>query len=142
MEQPEARAGGQEGSGLSCDHTPRLDGGKGAGEKRSRGKGGFMTDDSSSPLSMTMGDRSAERILVADDDADAREYLTRLLRNRWFVEAVPDGQAALEAAKKGAFDLIVADVQMPRIDGFGLLRSLRENASLRAIPVIMISARA
>jgi signal transduction histidine kinase len=91
---------------------------------------------------MTVGDRSAERILVADDDADAREYLTRLLRNRWFVEAVPDGQAALEAAKKGAFDLIVADVRMPRIDGFGLLRSLRENASLRAIPVIMISARA
>ncbi|NUO52424.1 MAG: response regulator, partial [Polyangiaceae bacterium] len=81
-------------------------------------------------------------ILVADDNVHMRTYLTRLLGQRWAVEAVPDGEAALKAAKNRAFDLVVADVMMPRVDGFGLLRGLRSDPELSTIPVIMISAGA
>jgi DNA-binding response OmpR family regulator/nitrogen-specific signal transduction histidine kinase len=79
-------------------------------------------------------------ILVADDNVHMRTYLTRLLGQRWAVEAVPDGEAALKAAKNRAFDLVVADVMMPRVDGFGLLRSIRSDPELSTLPVIMISA--
>ena len=83
------------------------------------------------------------RILLADDNADMREYAGRLLRSRgWSVEAVPDGQAALEAARRSKPDLVLSDVMMPRLDGFGLLRELREDPSTRSVPIILLSARA
>ena len=58
------------------------------------------------------------------------------------VEAVADGQAALAAVRAAAPDLVLSDVMMPRLDGFGLLRALRADADLRDIPVILLSARA
>jgi signal transduction histidine kinase len=82
------------------------------------------------------------QILVADDNADMREYLTRLLRQRWSVEAVADGEAALAAARRKRFDLVLTDVMMPRLDGFGVLRALRADPALASIPVVMLSARA
>ncbi|ADO70960.1 ATP-binding protein [Stigmatella aurantiaca] len=82
------------------------------------------------------------RILLADDNADMREYVARLLSPRWTVEAVADGAAALDVALARPPDLVLTDVMMPRLDGFGLLRALRSQASTRAIPVIMLSARA
>jgi signal transduction histidine kinase len=91
------------------------------------------------PLSRTL---RPGRLLVADDNADMREYLTRILRAHWHVDAVADGQAALHAARDTRPDLIVTDVMMPTLDGFGLLRELRADPSLRGIPVIMLSARA
>jgi two-component sensor histidine kinase len=80
--------------------------------------------------------------LVADDNADMREYLSRLLRQRWTVEAVADGVDALAAARRSRFDIVLTDVMMPRLDGFGLLRALRADPALASIPVIMLSARA
>ncbi|MBI2390434.1 MAG: response regulator [Deltaproteobacteria bacterium] len=82
------------------------------------------------------------RILVVDDNADMREYLTRLLRRHWTVDAVGDGEAALALVHESRPDLILSDVTMPRMDGFGLLRSLRASAATRGIPVIFLSARA
>ncbi len=82
------------------------------------------------------------RILLADDNADMREYLARLLGERWQVEAVADGMAALDAARRATPDLILTDVMMPNLDGFGLLRALRADPALKAVPVIMLSARA
>ena len=61
------------------------------------------------------------RVLVADDNADMREYMTRLLADRWSVDAVADGATALAAAQAKRPDVIVADVMMPGLDGFGLL---------------------
>ncbi|MGH8597879.1 MAG: response regulator, partial [Gammaproteobacteria bacterium] len=55
---------------------------------------------------------------------------------------MPDGQAALEAARRAIPDLIVADVMMPRMDGFVLLRTLRADPELRDVPTILLSARA
>jgi signal transduction histidine kinase len=91
------------------------------------------------PLSRTL---RPGRLLVADDNADMREYLTRILRAHWHVDAVSDGRAALDSARSRRPDLIVTDVMMPMLDGFGLLRELRADSSLRSIPVIMLSARA
>ena len=84
----------------------------------------------------------AARVLVADDNADMREYLVRLLASRWTVEAVEDGQAALESALQRPPDLILSDVMMPRMDGVGLLRALRANDKTKTIPVVLVSARA
>jgi PAS domain S-box-containing protein len=87
-------------------------------------------------------DEPDAHVLLADDNADMREYVARLLRRRWSVETVGDGVAALAAARRRAPDLVLTDVMMPGLDGFGLLRELRESAATRAIPVIMLSARA
>jgi len=85
---------------------------------------------------------SAPRILLADDNADMRDYLGRLLGDRWTVEVVGDGMAALEAAQARPPALLIADVMMPRLDGFELLRALRANTATREIPVMLLSARA
>ncbi|MCP3057492.1 ATP-binding protein [Myxococcus sp. K38C18041901] len=82
------------------------------------------------------------RVLVADDNADMRDYVRRLLAGRLTVEVVPDGQAALEAARAHPPDLVLTDVMMPRLDGFGLLRELKADARTAAVPVILLSARA
>jgi signal transduction histidine kinase len=85
---------------------------------------------------------SNERILVADDNADMREYLVRLLSSRWNVEAVSDGELALASALMDPPDLVVSDVMMPRLDGVGLLRALRANERTSTIPIMLLSARA
>jgi len=82
------------------------------------------------------------RILLADDNADMRDYLARLLGVRYSVRAVADGEAALEAALAWAPDLVLSDVMMPRLDGIGLLRALRAAPQTRTTPVILLSARA
>lgn len=84
----------------------------------------------------------AERILVADDNADMREYLTRLLGRHWQVTAVSDGAVALSRAKRSVPDLVLTDVMMPNLDGFGLLRALRADPRTASVPVLMLSARA
>ena len=82
------------------------------------------------------------RILVADDNADMRAYLVRLLAERWTTEAVADGQAALEAIRRDPPDLVLSDVMMPRLDGAGLLQALRADPRTSTIPVVLLSARA
>src|SRR5262249_53489490 len=84
----------------------------------------------------------AQRILLADDNTDLREYAQRLLAEHYEVEAVGDGEVALAAARARRPDLIVSDVMMPQLDGFGLIRELRADAKLRDVPVIVLSARA
>ncbi|HSC46205.1 MAG TPA: response regulator [Candidatus Acidoferrum sp.] len=85
---------------------------------------------------------SRERILIADDNSDMRQYLVRLLSERYEAEAVPDGRAALLAARKQPPDLILSDVMMPILDGFALLKELRSDSQLKEIPFILLSARA
>lgn len=83
------------------------------------------------------------RVVLADDNADMRGYIARLLEAQGFaVTAVGDGEAALEAARREAPDLILSDVMMPRLDGFGLLRAVRADPALAGTPVLMLSARA
>jgi PAS domain S-box-containing protein len=88
------------------------------------------------------GATSGARILLADDNADMRNYVRELLSSLYSVEVVADGQQALAAARREPPDLILSDVMMPRLDGFGLLQALRSDDSLRQIPIILLSARA
>lgn len=85
---------------------------------------------------------STARILLADDNKDMRDYVKRLLGDRYEVEAVNNGMAALATIGKRVPDLVLTDVMMPQLDGFGLLKELRTNPDTREIPVIMLSARA
>jgi len=82
------------------------------------------------------------RILWVDDNADMRDYVERLLDAHYDVTAAGDGLAALAAAQQDPPDLVLSDVMMPRLDGFGLLRELRNDERTRTIPVILLSARA
>lgn len=81
-------------------------------------------------------------ILIADDNADLREYLQRLLSASWQVEAVADGEAALAAVERRVPDLVLSDVMMPGLDGFELLKRLRTDERTRGVPIILLSARA
>jgi PAS domain S-box-containing protein len=85
---------------------------------------------------------SSARVLVVDDNADMREYLTRILSEYVQVEAVADGITALAAAQERVPDLILSDVMMPGLDGFELLEALRADPRTREIPIILLSARA
>jgi len=85
---------------------------------------------------------SPARILVADDNADMREYVARLLGARWSVETVPDGHAALARATADPPDVLLSDVMMPGLDGFALLQALRADPRTRELPIILLSARA
>ena len=85
---------------------------------------------------------SRARILVADDNADMRDYVERLLRGTWEVLRASNGRQALEIALKESPDLVITDVMMPEMDGFELLKALRSNRRTHSIPVIMLSARA
>jgi PAS domain S-box-containing protein len=82
------------------------------------------------------------RVLVADDNADMRQYLARLLGGAYDVEEVADGEAALAAARKHSPNLVLADVMMANLDGFGLLRELRADPRTNTVPVVLLSARA
>jgi PAS domain S-box-containing protein len=88
------------------------------------------------------GAAGQDRILLADDNPDMRDYVRRLLGKEYEVEAVADGQAALDAARRRRPDLLLTDVMMPRLDGFSLLKALRSDKQLRDVPVIVLSARA
>jgi PAS domain S-box-containing protein len=87
------------------------------------------------------GQGAPSRILVADDSAETRDYVGRLLAGRYAVEVVADGAAALAAAGERPPDLILSDVLMPELDGLGLLRAIRADARLRTTPVVLLSGR-
>ncbi|MCU0533533.1 MAG: ATP-binding protein [Hydrococcus sp. Prado102] len=88
------------------------------------------------------------QILLVDDNADMRDYVKRLLVTQQYeVEAVSDGLAALSAIRQAADgqqmpDLVLTDVMMPNLDGFGLLQALRSDSQTQEIPIILLSARA
>ncbi|WCN82854.1 SpoIIE family protein phosphatase [Micromonospora sp. LH3U1] len=84
----------------------------------------------------------AGRILVVDDNADLREHVSRLLSPTWEVVTASDGLIALPLAREGGFDLVLADVMMPRLDGFGLVTALRADPRTRHVPIVLLSARA
>ena len=82
-------------------------------------------------------------VLLVDDNRDMRVYITRLLQSRFAVVCAQDGQYALDLLDEGVRpDLVLSDVMMPRLDGFGLLKALRARPLTDSIPVIFLSARA
>ena len=96
----------------------------------------------SAPVQLRQPSSLTARILLADDNADMRDYLKRLLSQQYEVEAVANGVVALAAIRQRFPDLVLADVMMPGLDGFGLLRELRANPQTQELPTILLSARA
>lgn len=92
----------------------------------------------------TSGEAAANRprILLADDNSDMREYIAHILGGQYELVAVSDGRAALEEARRARPDLVLSDIMMPRLDGFGLLQEIRADERLRDLPVVFLSARA
>jgi two-component system chemotaxis sensor kinase CheA len=85
-------------------------------------------------------DRGRRRVLVVDDSPIVRDLLSELLSSVGLeVRAVGDGAAALQALSERPVDLIVCDVEMPVMDGFELLRRLRDRAE--RVPVVMVTTR-
>ncbi|MFE3636609.1 SpoIIE family protein phosphatase [Streptomyces sp. NPDC059168] len=83
------------------------------------------------------------RVLLADDNSDMREYLTRILDGAGYqVTAVDDGAEALATARRDIPDLVVSDVMMPRLDGLELVARLRGDTRTASVPVLLLSARA
>lgn len=81
------------------------------------------------------------RVLLAEDDDAIRELLTRHLeRDGYQVVQAPDGVAALGLVERFPVDAVVSDIDMPRLDGWGLLRTLRAEHATREIPVVLLSA--
>ena len=81
-------------------------------------------------------------VLLADDNADMREYVRKLLVPRYEVVTAANGRLALESARERRPDLLLSDIMMPELDGIELLRAVRADESLRTLPVILLSARA
>jgi PAS domain S-box-containing protein len=82
------------------------------------------------------------RVLVADDNADMRDYVARLLSSFYDVETAADGRAALERIQASPPDLLLSDVMMPALDGFELVAAIRKDPAVRSLPIILLSARA
>ncbi len=150
---------------LGRAHLPadRVSSGDGSAARASTSVSGVLTytadaqrwlpDDSDASIAGVRSDVRADderslalegaRVLLADDNADMREYAARLLRAQgWVVHTAADGAAALAAARRDPPDLVLSDVMMPGLDGFGLLRALRADPHTSTTPIILLSARA
>ena len=80
------------------------------------------------------------KILIAEDDLELRQLFRHvLLKNGYTVKGVSDGQEALDALEKDYYDLIISDIMMPNMDGYELVRSLRDAGD--SIPVLMVTAK-
>jgi type II secretory ATPase GspE/PulE/Tfp pilus assembly ATPase PilB-like protein len=94
------------------------------------------------PVPARAGSPAAARILVADDDEQMRRLLKMVLeREGYIVEEAGDGLDALEHVEHHPPDLILLDVDMPRLDGFGVLEELRARVHTAALPVVMLTGR-
>ncbi len=84
------------------------------------------------------------RILVVDDFSTMRRIVKNLLRELGFshIEEAEDGAAGLAALQKGGFDMLITDWNMPRMMGIDLLKAVRADPKLSALPVMMVTAEA
>ena len=71
-----------------------------------------------------------------------RDYIARLLGGQHDIDTVGDGEAALASIRARRPDLLLTDIMMPKLDGFGLIKAIRDDAALRDLPIIVLSARA
>jgi CheY-like chemotaxis protein len=81
------------------------------------------------------------RIVLADDHVDMRNYVGRLLRERYEVETVANGEAALAAVHARRPDLVLTDVMMPGLSGIEVATALRQDLTTASIPIIMLTAK-
>jgi two-component system cell cycle response regulator DivK len=84
-----------------------------------------------------------KRILVADDRATSRELIRTLLEHEGYeISEAADGQEAVEMALANVPDLVLLDIQMPRLDGYGAVREMRRDERLKSLPIVALTASA
>jgi CheY-like chemotaxis protein len=82
-----------------------------------------------------------KKILVADDNAASRELIREVLEmSSYEVIEAEDGREAVRRVREAAPDLVLVDIQMPHLDGYGVLRELREDPGFSALPVVALTA--
>ena len=82
------------------------------------------------------------RVLIAEDEANIAELLQFLLQREGYeTQMVFDGSAALAAAREAVPDAVVLDAMLPNLSGYEVLKALRADASLKAVPVLMLTAK-
>jgi PAS domain S-box-containing protein len=86
--------------------------------------------------------KNLPKILVVDDNADMRAYITRLLEKQYHIVTAIHGEEALSKIRKSIPDLVLSDIMMPVMDGIELLTKIKENQKTAQLPVILLSARA
>lgn len=84
------------------------------------------------------------KFLIVDDFSTMRRIVRNLLKEIGYSNAdeAEDGAVALQKLKAGSFNFVVSDINMPNMNGFELLRSIREDAQLKSLPVLMVTAEA
>ena len=83
----------------------------------------------------------SRKVLVADDNPASRELIMEVLEMSGYdVIGAADGQEAVHQARAGQPDLLLVDIQMPRLDGFGVLRELRADPRFASLPVVALTA--
>jgi len=84
------------------------------------------------------------RFLIVDDFSTMRRIIRGLLKEIGYtnVEEAEDGAAALQLLKKVPIDFVISDINMPNVNGFELLSSIKKNDSLKHLPVLMVTAEA
>ncbi|UXA07712.1 SpoIIE family protein phosphatase [Mycobacterium sp. SMC-2] len=102
----------------------------------------WLTPLSEQDETTAASERPRPLVLIADDNADMRHHLDRVLSAHWETALFADGESALAATRNLRPDAIVTDVMMPGVDGFGLVSAIRADPELAAMPVLMLSARA
>lgn len=81
------------------------------------------------------------RVLVVDDSPEMLSYLSELLHNDYIVATAADGEQAWALLQRRPIDVVVSDVMMPQLDGFGLTARIKASAGFAHLPVILLTAR-
>ncbi|RYZ48923.1 MAG: hybrid sensor histidine kinase/response regulator, partial [Proteobacteria bacterium] len=87
-------------------------------------------------------DTLRQTVLLVDDNSDMRRYIQTILDDEYQVITAQDGEDALVKIANFRPDLVLTDIMMPKLDGYGLLDKIRSDARLESLPVILVSARA
>jgi type IV pilus assembly protein PilB len=103
---------------------------------------GGTTEGAATPRRGDAGTSGPGRVLIADDDPQMRRLIRGVLQRDGFeVVEAGDGLDALEAVEQGGVDLVILDVDMPRLDGLGVLEELRAQVRTACLPVIVLTAQ-
>jgi len=103
---------------------------------------GRTAPDQDLEVSLSEEEKLHFNVLLVDDSLIAREVEKNIFENLGFVvDTAIDGMDGLEKLQTGHYDMLVTDLEMPRLDGFGLVRQIRNQVAYEDLPIIVISTR-